>query len=92
MNYSNDIETRVVDVAQYIIDNKATVRDAAYIFGVSKSTVHNDVSERIKNISPALASEVRVVLDINKEERHYRGGRATKNKRMNKGGKLNGKS
>lgn len=76
----NDIEKRTIDEAQYIIDNLTTIRDAAPIFGVSKSTVHNDVSERIKNISPSLASEVRVVLDKNKKERYYRGGMATKNK------------
>lgn len=84
MNYYNDIDIRAIDTAQYIVENKATVRDAAYIFGVSKSTVHNDVSERIKNISPSLAGEVRAVLDTNKEERYYRGGMATKNKYLNK--------
>ncbi len=86
MNNYATIEDRVVEVSTYIINTEATVRQAAEIFGISKSTVHNDVSERIKNISPSLASEVRVVLDINKEERHYRGGMATKNKYLNKRG------
>ena len=72
------IEERAVALAQYIIDSKDTVRGAATKFGVSKSTVHKDVSERLKKINPALAKEVREILDENKAERHIRGGMATK--------------
>ena len=74
------IEERSVILAQYIIESKDTVRGAAKKFGISKSTVHKDVSERLKKINPALAKEVRVVLDENKAERHIRGGLATKRK------------
>ena len=74
------IEERSVELAHYIIESKDTVRGAAKKFGVSKSTVHKDVSERLKKINPSLAKEVRVVLDENKAERHIRGGRATKRK------------
>ena len=65
-------------LAEYVIENGATVRQTAARFGVSKSTVHKDVSERLLKINPALASEVRVILDENKAERHIRGGLATK--------------
>ena len=74
------IEERAVDIANYIVANNATVRQAAKEFGVSKSTVHKDVSERLYYINVSLAKEVRKVLDINKEERHIRGGMATKEK------------
>ena len=74
------IEERAVDIANYIIANNSTVRQAAKEFGVSKSTVHKDVSERLYYINVSLAKEVRKVLDINKEERHIRGGMATKEK------------
>ena len=72
------IEERAVTLAQYIIDTKDTVRGAAKKFGVSKSTVHKDVSERLTHINHALALEVRKILDENKAERHIRGGMATK--------------
>ena len=72
------IEERSVKLAHYIIESKDTVRGAAKKFGISKSTVHKDVSERLKKINPSLAREVRVVLDENKAERHIRGGMATK--------------
>ena len=72
------IEERAINLAQYIIDSKDTVRGTAKKFGISKSTVHKDVSERLIEISPALAIEVRKVLDENKAERHIRGGMATK--------------
>lgn len=72
------IEERATQLAQYIIDSKDTVRGAAKRFGISKSTVHKDVSERLKKINPSLAVEVRKVLDENKAERHIRGGMATK--------------
>ncbi len=74
------IEERAVEIGTYIIDSNATVRQTAKKFGVSKSTVHKDVSERLIWINPVLASEVRKVLDVNKAERHIRGGMATKEK------------
>ena len=74
------IEERANELAHYIIDSKDTVRGAAKKFGVSKSTVHKDLSERIVKINPALAAEVRLILDENKAERHIRGGMATKMK------------
>ena len=77
MRYDS-IEERAVKLAQYIIDTKDTVRGTAKKFGVSKSTVHKDVSERLKYINTILALEVRKVLDENKAERHIRGGLATK--------------
>lgn len=72
------IEERACKLAQYIIDSKDTVRGAAKKFGISKSTVHKDVSQRLAKINPVLASEVRAILDENKAERHIRGGMATK--------------
>lgn len=74
------IEERAINVAQYIIETKDTVRGAAKKFGISKSTVHKDVSERLLKINPALAKQVRLILDENKAERHIRGGMATKEK------------
>lgn len=75
-----NIEQRACELAEYIIENKATVRAAAKQFGISKSTVHKDLTERLKTINPALYGEVRKLLDINKAERHIRGGMATKRK------------
>ena len=80
----NSIEERAIKLAQYIIDTKDTVRGAAKKFGVSKSTVHKDVSQRLVNINYTLAMEVRKVLDENKAERHIRGGMATKLKYSHK--------
>lgn len=74
------IEERTVEIAQYIIENKVTVRTAAKKFGISKSTVHKDVTERLKKINPVLAEETKKVLDENKAERHIRGGEATRQK------------
>ena len=74
------IEERAVEIANYIIENYATVRQTAKKFGVSKSTVHNDVTERLIQINKPLANKTREVLDINKSERHIRGGLATKEK------------
>ena len=68
------IEERAVDIANYIIDHNATVRQTAKKFGISKSTVHKDVTDRLIQINPSLASEARKVLDTNKSERHIRGG------------------
>ena len=75
-----NIEERACELAVYIIENRATVRAAAQKFGISKSTVHKDVAERLLHINPALARQARVVLDINKSERHIRGGMATREK------------
>ena len=74
------IEERAVEIAHYIIDHNATVRQTAKEFGVSKSTIHKDVTERLKQINPSLARAVRNVLDVNKQERHIRGGMATREK------------
>ena len=79
----NTIEERAVNLAHYIIDTKDTVRGAAKKFGVSKSTVHKDVSQRLLTINYALALEVRKILEENKAERHLRGGLATKLKYEN---------
>lgn len=72
------IEERALEIAKYIISSKTTVRDAARIFGVSKSTVHKDVTERLPRINPSVAMQVKEIMDQNKAERHIRGGRATK--------------
>ena len=71
------IEERAVEIAHYIIETKATVRQTAKKFGISKSTVHKDVTDRLIQINPALAGKI---LDVNKEERHIRGGLATREK------------
>ncbi len=78
------IEERAVDIANYIITNNATVRQTAKQFGISKSTVHKDVTDRLLQINPALAKQARSVLDMNKSERHIRGGMATKEKYLQK--------
>jgi putative DeoR family transcriptional regulator (stage III sporulation protein D) len=78
------IEERAVTVANYIIDNNATVRQTAKQFGISKSTVHKDVTDRLVQVNPALAAKARVVLDVNKSERHIRGGLATKEKYLHR--------
>ena len=69
-----------MEIARYIIDNNTTVRQAAKHFGISKSTVHKDVTERLVQVNPALAQEARKILDVNKSERHIRGGLATREK------------
>jgi putative DeoR family transcriptional regulator (stage III sporulation protein D) len=74
------IEERATNIARYIIENNATVRQTAKQFGISKSTVHKDVTERLAQINPGLAKEARKVLDVNKSERHIRGGLATREK------------
>ena len=78
------IEERALKIACYIIENNATVRQTAGKFGVSKSTVHKDVADRLLEINPSLAAEVRKVLDVNKSERHIRGGFATREKYLKK--------
>ena len=74
------IEERAVEIASYIVETNATVRHTAKKFGISKSTVHKDCTDRLGKINPALAGEVRRVLDVNKSERHIRGGLATREK------------
>ena len=74
------IEERVCALAEYIIENDATVRTAAHRFGISKSTVHMDITSRLAHIDAALYRDVRKVLEKNKAERHLRGGEATKKK------------
>ena len=74
------MESRILSVAQYTIDHYSTVRQAAKKFGISKSTVHKDLTERLPQINHHLADEVRDILEFNKQERHLRGGQATKEK------------
>ncbi|NEZ47441.1 sporulation transcriptional regulator SpoIIID [Clostridium niameyense] len=74
------IEERVLEVAKYIIESKATIRKTAKVFGVSKSTIHKDMTERLPKINPQIAQEAKIILEYNKAERHIRGGRATKMK------------
>ena len=76
----SSLEERACDLAVYIIENRATVRAAAKQFGVSKSTVHKDLTERLPHVNPGLYRQVRVLLDQNKAERHIRGGLATQRK------------
>ena len=71
---------RAVELGEYIVKNRATVRTAAKAFGISKSTVHTDVTEKLLRINPVLSEQVREVLDVNKAQRHIRGGMATKEK------------
>jgi len=71
---------RVLEVSEYIMQEKATVRETARRFGVSKSTVHKDVTDRLPRINPELGNRVRRILDQNKSERHLRGGEATRRK------------
>ncbi len=75
-----NIEQRACDLAVYIIENKSTVRAAAARFGISKSTVHKDITERLSKVNPSLYHQVRELLDLNKAERHIRGGLATRRK------------
>jgi putative DeoR family transcriptional regulator (stage III sporulation protein D) len=85
------IEERAIEVAKFIIGSNATVRETAKKFGISKSTVHKDVTERLEKINPKLALEARKVLEFNKAERHLRGGMATKEKYLNMSLKNKGK-
>lgn len=79
MKFSGKCE-RCEEMAYYLIEHQATVRVVAQRFGISKSTVHKDITERLTQINPALAARARKVLDINKSERHVRGGLATREK------------
>ncbi|MEW6183139.1 MAG: sporulation transcriptional regulator SpoIIID [Bacillota bacterium] len=74
------IQRRVLDICAYILETQATVRQAAQVFNVSKSTVHKDVTERLPSLNKKMAQQVRQVLDVNKAERHLRGGEATRRK------------
>lgn len=74
------IEVRVKEVANYIINTKSTIRKTAEVFGVCKSTIHRDMIDRLPEIDPIMAEETHSILEINKAERHIRGGAATKNK------------
>lgn len=78
------IQKRVLEISQYILESSATVRQTATVFGVSKSTVHKDVTERLPLINEMIASRVRQILETNKAERHLRGGEATKKKYSSK--------
>lgn len=81
--FLNWLEDRICEEASYIVDHKATVRDAAKALCVGKSTVHKDVTERLRSINPGLYRMVREVLNVNKAERHLRGGKATHDKYAN---------
>ena len=74
------IEERAIRLGEYIIEHNSTVRDSAGVFGISKSTVHKDLTSRLPRLNAGLYREVRAVLDLNKEERHIRGGEATRRK------------
>lgn len=74
------IEERALEVAKYILSTNATVRHTAKVFGLSKSTIHKDMSERLCKINPQLANDVKALLEFNKSVRHIRGGLATKQK------------
>lgn len=74
------IRNRVLQIANYVVASAATVRQAAGVYGVSKSTVHKDITERLPEIDAELAAQVRRILDQNKAERHIRGGEATRKK------------
>ena len=76
----NDHVDRAKTFAKYVIENGATVRSTAKFFGISKSTVHKDITERLEKINPAMYKRVKKVLEKNKAERHLRGGEATKKK------------
>jgi putative DeoR family transcriptional regulator (stage III sporulation protein D) len=74
------IQRRVLEISNYIIESSSTVRQTATVFGVSKSTVHKDITERLPLINEMVASRVRDILENNKAERHLRGGEATRRK------------
>lgn len=78
------IEERAIRIAEYIIETRATVRQTAKAFGISKSTVHMDITNRLPYINQELARQAKEVLSVNKSERHIRGGLATKEKYLHK--------
>ena len=77
---TDTLEKRACELAVYMIETGATVRSAARHFGISKSTVHKDLSHRLKQVNYTLYVQVRQILDVNKQERHIRGGMATRRK------------
>lgn len=81
--YQQYIENRILNEAHYIVDNITTVRDTAKKFGVSKSTVHKDITKRLFEINSGLAEEVGIVMELNFEEKHIRGGMSTQRKYKN---------
>ena len=80
MTYTAANKERCVVLANYLVENKATVRAVAGKFGISKSTVHKDVTQTLKSVNPALYQQVKNILEVNKQERHLRGGEATRKK------------
>ena len=80
INMDCNVEKRAILLGEYIARNGVTVRNAAKVFGISKSTVHKDVTQRLAELDPDLSEQVRRILEINKAERHLRGGMATKHK------------
>ena len=80
MVYISESKQRCIVLGEYMITNKATVRAVAHKFGISKSTVHKDVTQILKRYNKSLYQEVKNVLEFNKQERHLRGGEATRNK------------
>ena len=80
MTYALEGNNRCIILATYLVENKTTVRAVARHFGVSKSTVHKDISKKLKDINKTLYNEAQSILDTNKKERHLRGGEATKKK------------
>lgn len=81
----SEIEQRTEDLAVFLLEHRATVRAAAERFGISKSTVHKDLTERLPRLRPGLYAQVRQLLDLNKAERHIRGGQATRRKYRGEG-------
>lgn len=84
MMYISSDKERCVVLAAYLIENKATVRSVAAHFGISKSTVHKDITQNLKKVNQALYDQAKEILNINKQERHIRGGEATKKKYSHK--------
>lgn len=80
MMYISSDKERCVVLAAYLIENKTTVRSVAARFGISKSTVHKDITQTLKKVNPSLYEQAKEILNINKQERHIRGGEATKRK------------
>ncbi len=80
MKMKGAVEERAIELGEYILQNNATVRAAAKRFHISKSTVHKDVSERLRKVNPQLYGQVRTILEVNKAQRHIRGGMATRRK------------
>ena len=90
MMYISSGKERCVILASYLVENKSTVRAVAAKFGISKSTVHKDITQNLKRVNKTLYYEVKQVLDLNKKERHLRGGEATKKKYRKNSGELVG--